>query len=219
MLGRSQMYRIELNRKEFLSFLKEEEIQKVIQEIANPQSSNIIADLQNQLAQKEEVIKRLMSKISSLKAELNEKDNLLTRRFPIGWKLFLEYKRTSEQTQQLLSGVFAHDVFESFICSGAQDRSIGKIWDVIKNCLSLDKPDDVKILWDIFEYFLNLVNLTKSESIYEIMQVNLGEPFDIDLHILSTDSHAQGKIREVKLRGYRNIYNNRIERKSIVSVG
>lgn len=161
----------------------------------------------------------LKQKTTRLKRENEEQAQILSQRFADGWEFFCAYQKVSAQSKRLLSGVFVKpDDFTSFICGGAQDRSLEKIWDVIKGCLSQGNTKDADILWDIFEYAVELVNSAKTERIYEIMDVKPGTPFDLDLHALAAGSKAQGNIQEVYLLGYKNVYAGRVERKSIVNV-
>ena len=154
-----------------------------------------------------------------LKHENAEQSRMLSRRFSKGWELFCAYRDVSVQSKRLLGSVFVKsDDFTSFICGSAQDRSLEKIWDVIKGCVVQGNMNDADILWEIFEYAVELVNSAKTERIYEIMDVNPGVPFDIDLHALAAGSRAQGNIQDVFLLGYKNVYANRVERKSIVRV-
>ena len=164
-------------------------------------------------------IRSLQEKFKQAQEKVDYQENVLSQRFAKGWELFCSYQNVSEQSKRLLSGVFVKsNSFTSFICGGSQDRSLEKIWDVIKGCLSQGNTKDAEILWDIFEYDVELVNSAKTERIYEILQVEIGESFDLDVHTLAAGSRAQGNIQEVYLLGYKNIYAGRIERKSIVSV-
>ena len=161
----------------------------------------------------------LEKKAARLKRENEEQAQMLSQRFADGWELFCAYRKVSAPSKRLLSGVFVKsDDFTSFICGCAQDRSLEKIWDVIKGCLAQGDTNDAEILWDIFEYAVELVNSAKTERIYEIMDATPGIPFDLDCHALTAESKAQGTIQEVYLLGYQNIYANRVERKSIVRV-
>ena len=147
----------------------------------------------------------LKQEATRLKRENEEQAQILSQRFAEGWELFCAYRNVSAQSKRLLSGVFVKpDEFTSFICGGAQDRSLEKIWDVIKGCLAQGNTNDADILWDIFEYAVELVNSAKTERIYEIMDVKPGVPFDLDIHTLAAGSKAQGNIREVYLLGYPN---------------
>ena len=187
---------------------------------------NAYRELAAQLQKSEKENRNLQNNIVSLRNEskqmqqkITTQEQQLSERFPEGWELFCAYQNVSQQSRDRLKGVFVKaDDFCSFICGGAQDKSLGKIWDEIKSCLSAGNTQDADILWDIFEYAVELVNSAKTERIYEIMQVNIGEPFDLDLHTLAAGSRAQGNIREVYLLGYKNVYVGSVEKKSIVSV-
>lgn len=145
----------------------------------------------------------------------------LDERFARGWELFERYQNVSEHTRQLLhNGVFTQESsFMSFICGGAQTASLDKLWEVLRDCIMRGQQNDAEILWDIFEYCLELVNASKTQAKYEILAVEEGDSFDPDCHTEGPDSKAQGTVRAIYLRGYRNTYGDKILKKSIVQVG
>ncbi len=180
------------------------------------------AELQNAHAEAQRLgdsAARLERECRQLQEENQEQRKMLSQRFARGWELFSSYQKVSKQSKEMLDGVFVKaDDFASFICGGAQDNSLGVIWDVIKGCLSRGNTEDAEILWDIFEYDMELVNSTKTTRIYALLEVEPGTPFDLDVHTLAAGSRAQGDIKDVYLQGYMNVYANRVERKSIVRV-
>ncbi len=151
-------------------------------------------------------------KISELKAQIEQQ-------FPRGRELFQKYQRVGSHARQLLqTGVFPHDNFMSFICGGAQTDSLEKIWDVLRECVVSGKQQDAEILWEVFEYCLELVNSSKAQPGYSILPVKIGDRFDSELHTEGANSRAQGRISNIYLPGYRNDYNGRIIRKSVVQI-
>lgn len=215
---------IERKRLEKLLDMAQRDNEKMQQELSDEKRA--YQKLEGQMKQLDTSLEKLRKSAENLKKqtdEMNRKNEeqarMLSQRFPVGWDLFHAYQGVSEQSRRLLGGVFVKaDDFTSFICGGAQDRSLEKIWDVIKGCLVQGNTSDADVLWDIFEYDLELVNAAKTERIYDIMEAKPGDPFDIDIHALAAGSRAQGNIREVYLLGYKNVYANRVERKSIVKV-
>ena len=162
----------------------------------------------------------VQGKISWLESENFELKAQNEQRFARGWQLFKKYPRVSAHARQLLqTGVFPHeDNFMSFICGGAQTNSLEKIWDVLRECVMSGKQQDAEILWEIFEYCLELVNSSKAQPGYSILPVKEGDRFDFELHSEGSNSRAQGRVSNIYLRGYRNDYNGKIIRKSIVQV-
>lgn len=159
-------------------------------------------ELRATISEQESTIKGIRKSEDALKKENmrlngeNEKQAKdLSQRFAEGWELFCAYQKVSSQSKRLLNGVFVNpENFTSFICGGAQDRSLEKIWDVIKGCLIQGNTKDSDILWDIFEYAVELVNSSKTERIYEIMDVKPGAPFDLDVHALAAGSKVSVKV-------------------------
>lgn len=159
-------------------------------------------------------------KISQLESAVDELTAQLQQNFSRGQELFQKYQRVGSHARQILgTGVFVHDDFTSFICGGAQTDSLEKIWNVMSECVSSGRQQDVDILWEIFEYCLTLVNASKSGAGFSVLPVNVGDRFDSDIHREGADSRAQGRIVKIYLRGFRNDYNGRVVEKSIVQVG
>ena len=158
------------------------------------------------------------NKISRLKNSVDELNAQLETRFNRGWELFQNYQRVGANTRQLLKGVFPRDDFTSFICGGAQTNSLETIWDVLRDCIIGGNRQDSEILWEIFEYCLELVNASKVKASYSVLPVKVGDRFDSDFHIEAPGSRAQGKISAVYLPGYKNDYNGCVIKKSVVQV-
>lgn len=163
----------------------------------------------------------LSGEVESLKKENHALQEQLDARFSRGWELFEAYRKVSEHTRQILhNGVFTQEAsFMSFICGGAQLTALDRLWDALRDCVLRRQQDDVKILWDIFKYCLELVNASRTQAKYEILSVKVGDSFDSDCHSEGPNSKAQGIVRKVYLQGYRNTYSDRIMKKSIVQVG
>ena len=164
--------------------------------------------------------KDLQRELDAAQDKNSELEAQLQQRFARGWELFKKYPRVGAHARQLLqTGVFPHeDNFMSFICGGAQTNSLEKIWDVLRECVISGKQQDAEILWEVFEYCLELVNSSKAQPGYSILPVKEGDRFDFELHSEGSNSRAQGRISNIYLRGYCNDYNGKIIRKSIVQV-
>ena len=160
----------------------------------------------------------LQQSLDTAQRKISELEAALQQRFSLGWTLFEKYQSISAHSRQLLTGVFTRADFMSFICGGAQVESLEKIWDVLRECTMNYRRQDSEILWGIFEYCLELVNSSRTQASYSVLPVNVGDNFDSEFHAEAPGSRAQGKVSNVYLRGYRNDYNGRIIRKSIVQV-
>ena len=68
-------------------------------------------------------------------------------------------------------------------------------------------------------YFLNVVNEGKTEDVYQIDEVSIGDNYDKSIHSIDLNSRVQGTVTRVFLPGYSNIYNGSNVRKSIVRIG
>lgn len=166
-------------------------------------------------------MQRLEQRKNALEKANRTLQEQLAERFARGWELFEQYPNVSEHTRQILhNGVFTQEAsFMSFICGGAQPTSLEKLWEALRDCIMRGEQSDAEILWDIFEYCLELVNASRTQAKYEILAVEEGDSFDPDCHTEGPDSKAQGTVRTIYLRGYRNTYGDKIMKKSIVQVG
>ena len=189
------------------------------------QSERSSKDLQSKLAEWQKTFTREQQRNKSLQQDLDaaqlkisDLEAQLQQRFARGWEIFQKYQTIGAHARQLLQGVFTRENFMSFICGGAQSESLEKIWDVLRECVMNSRQHDAEILWAVFEYCLELVNSSRAQVSYSILPVNVGDRFDSDLHTEAPGSRAQGKVARVYLPGFRNDYNRRIIKKSIVQV-
>lgn len=189
------------------------------------QSERSSRDLQSKLAEWQKTFtreqqhnKNLQHELDAAQLKISDLEEQLQQRFSRGWELFQKYQSVGTHSRQLLQGVFTRDNFMSFICGGAQSESLEKIWDVLRECVMNSRQNDAEILWEVFEYSLELVNSSRAQVSYSILPVNVGDRFDSDLHTEAPGSRAQGKVARVYLPGFRNDYNRRIIKKSIVQV-
>ncbi len=184
-------------------------------------SDTLRARLQSEMDGLRQENQRLEKRKHSLERANQSLQSQLEQRFAHGWELFEEYKNVSDHTKQLLhNAVFTQETdFMAFICGGAQTSSLEKLWDALRECIIYGQKKDAEILWEIFEYSIELVNSTKTQARYEVLPVNEGDRFDSDVHTEGPSSLAQGNVVNVYLPGYKNTYNEKIIKKSIVQVG
>ena len=175
------------------------------------------ADLHRQNETLQQQFESQNSKIKALEQKLAEESEQLKLRFGEGWALYTEFLQLEASEKQILKSVFPAENFEAFICGGAKDASLEKIWDEVDRNLK-NNTQMAYLLWKIFEYFLRLANNAKIETVYKIDDVKTGDDYDKKIHRLDADSRVQGKVRKVILPGFSNIYNNENIRKTIVHV-
>ena len=177
-------------------------------------------DKNKQLAKDKKKAEDERTKIDDLRQKAEIQARELSRLFPRGRELFARYGELSENTRRnLLSGIFVREGnFHAFICSAAQDETIGMIWDAMKSAIRVGNDGDVKILRELFAYAVDLTNLTKREKLYEILKEKVGAEYDMERHSPSADSRAQGVVGKIYLEGYKNLYMGKIVQKSIVKL-
>ncbi len=187
-------------------------------ELSSKNLQSKLAEWQKTFTREQQRNQSLQQDIDDAKLKISDLEEQLQQRFARGWQLFQNYQTVGAHARQLLQGVFTRDNFTSFICGGAQSESLEKIWDVLRECVMSSRQHDAEILWEVFVYSLELVNSSRTQVSYSILPVNEGDRFDSEFHSEAPGSRAQGKISAVHLYGFRNDYNRRIIRKSIVQV-
>ena len=128
------------------------------------------------------------------------------------------YTNLSENSINSLNAIFKGDTIEEFIFCGVQLDTIEALWEFSKREILEGRMEEVKALYSIFTYFLNAYNKVHETPIYAIHKVSIGEKFDEDKHIRSLGGKVSGNITEVIFKGYTNIRNGKIVKKSIVRV-
>lgn len=162
---------------------------------------------------------RVKAEREALKNSLQQAEQALAQRFDEGWKLYEAYQELDDYFKNLLDGVLARPGFEAFIVGLSQDRTLQTLWDVTREAVMRSHDDaSGELLWHLFRYSLNLVNQSRSEDLYVIEDVEVGDPYDIDKHILTGGSRTQGCLSKVFLPGYRNISTGKIVCKSQVKI-
>ena len=154
-----------------------------------------------------------------LRQQMQRLQKEMDGRFAQGWQLYQRYADVSSYIRNLLEGAIPREGFEPFIVGLSQDRSLGRIWDAVREAMmKTGSEEELATLWDIFQYSLLLVNQATAEDLYEIAKVQPGDAFDLEQHTPMDGSPAEGAITEVFLPGYRNLYSGTLERKSLVQV-
>ncbi len=159
--------------------------------------------------------------------ELNRRENKITEEF-IKVKKYYEdmfsvmlnkykcYLSLREGIRLELTSVINCRSVELFLISGSQWENIEALWQFISYKINEYEKMEILNLTEVFEYFFSRYN--EIHNMYKILDVNIGEEFDEDLHSRGEDSRVSGKISEINLLGYKNIRTDKIIQKSIVRV-
>ncbi|MDO5517068.1 MAG: hypothetical protein Q4F66_05895 [Clostridium sp.] len=129
---------------------------------------------------------------------------------------YSKYMMLSKSVHEELRNVIKADNAESFLCSGAQWDNLEPLWDFISYKLDEYSQEELQALIEIFNYFFEEYNTAM--GIYTLLDVYECEEFDEDLHTRASNSLVSGTVSKVLLRGYKNIKNGRVIKKSIVRV-
>lgn len=131
---------------------------------------------------------------------------------------FYKYQSLSEPCREALSGIFKGTSFEEFLACGVQPGNIDALWEFSRTEALKGNLQDVAILEDIIAYFVHLYNGTNDSPILGIQQVNIGDTFDMDLHIRTQKSKPAGTISNIILTGLTNAFTNEVIKKSVVEI-
>ena len=130
--------------------------------------------------------------------------------------IYSQYKSLNPSIHQALANVIPIDDPETFLCVGGQWENIEALWDFISYQLDGYGKEELQILIETFEYFFRKYNsITKT---YTLLETQVGEILDEDLHTRASNSSVSGKITEVLLLGYQTTKTEKIIKKSIVRV-
>lgn len=178
-----------------------------------------LEQVQREAAQARQERERAQGEAQSLRQEAEDADKALSQRFAEGWRLYQQYQQVSDYLRDLLTGVFARPGFEAFIIGAAQERSLRPLWSATREALMKCRDESsANILWDIFQYSLSLVNQSRSDDVFVLEDVAVGDRYDIERHALTGGSRVQGTVRVVHLPGYRNVRTGDIVCKSLVEI-
>ena len=160
----------------------------------------------------------LNRQLEILLKEKESAEKQLAERFAKGWEVYQSFLKLNAEARKNYG--FHAENFETFICKGAQYKNLDGIWEAALGCKRDGKLDDAEIFWNVFEYFVQLVNFAFGDNFIEILNTQTGERYNTDIHSTSgTNSSTQGVVREVILAGYKNNNNRKIVKKSNVRVG
>lgn len=126
------------------------------------------------------------------------------------------FKNLKCEIQRELVNVIKIENSEIFLCSGVQWDNIEALWSFISYKLNEYDENEIEVLTNTFNYFFERYN--EIHRLYTLVDVNINDEFDEDLHTRASNSCVTGKISKLLLKGYRNIRTNKIAQKSIVRV-
>jgi|GEM_PF-5888010 len=112
------------------------------------------------------------------------------------------YQSLSEKTRNAMKNIFRTASPDGFISCGAQKNSLANLWDYGRTLAANGSADCLKID-SLFEYFISLYNLTFEQPVYTLIEPQIGDRFDEDLHVCLTRGQRISTISGTLLRGYR----------------
>lgn len=133
-------------------------------------------------------------------------------------KTFYLYQGLSEASKEALSGIFKGTSFENFLACGVQPGNIDAVWEFARSVAISGNMADLEILEKMIAYFVSLYNGTNDSDVLAFQIVNIGDVFDVDMHIRTPDSRAAGYISRVILTGLSNAFTGEIIKKAVVEI-
>lgn len=189
---------------------KESEIERFSKEIINQNE---------QINNYKLTIEECKRENNKLKQEIQEINDILIKekmKYEEISHVYNLYENLNDEIKEEIKGIFKNQGLENFIFCGAQFENIQMLWDYIRKKMIENEYTCLENLKFIFDYFFNQYNKIYEEEIYCRLNVNLEDIFDTEIHTRSSNSKASGNIKEVLLKGYKNKYTNKVERKSVV---
>ena len=178
----------------------------------------ILVDENRIIKEENEVLQKECIVYKTTIEEKNTEIRSLLIRFREPEELYNTYLRLSNATRGSLSGIFKGTTVEEFIFCGVQLENIDSLWEFIKRELEEKRLSEVENMKKIFVYFFKAYNLIHESPIYKIQNVAIGEEFDEDKHLRSSNSRVAGRINEIMLNGFIITNTGKIVKKSVVKI-
>lgn len=165
---------------------------------------------------------KLSNEINDITRELTEykdktfEQNKIIDKINTETEIFEKYKNVSPETKDTLRGIFKEDTYKVFLACGTQRDNIDALWEVIRVRIMAEKFEDLDVLVEMLNFFIDVYNKTSTDPIFKMQEINIGEEYDKEIHTRDATSKPNGKVEKVLLPGYVTIRTDKIEKKSIV---
>lgn len=168
------------------------------------------------IAEENSKIKNQYSIINNEYNKLNDELDIYKKTYKNLDDIYNNFLSLRDEIKDNLSNVIKADNSELFLCYGVQWDNLEALWQFISYKLNEYNEDELNMLISTFNYLFEKYN--QVQNLYELMNVNIGDEFDEDLHTRGAESRVAGNITKVMLNGYKNIRTNKIIQKSIVRI-
>lgn len=140
--------------------------------------------------------------------EKKEKENIKQRLGGVEklQELYEKYLKVSDEYREKIENLIKTRDVNSFISCCYNIGTLDDLWDSLRIEIKNEKIEDVKILSEIFQYFIEQQNKKYDESLYRVLIPEIGEEFNPTKH-MSIDGSGSGKIEEVIFPGYGTLEN------------
>jgi len=217
-------------KKEFLKLLKQdEEVQKAILTLCNRKSFDTSKeqDWQEKLETLEQTNKELLQENKELLQKLHNLETkysqsqetlkLCQKNSADLLAVYEKYLQLSFDTKDSLKGLFKDDSNAiTFFGAAIQEKNIDKFWEYIKNEIIEEKNSDISTLVEMFDILFAVY--LKIFPHYCKNNVTIGEKFDPQKHIKTSNSNTSGKVSAIVLAGWKNSQTDKIVKQTIVKI-
>lgn len=128
------------------------------------------------------------------------------------------YQQLPEEVRRDLQGIFKTPSLDGFMACGVQNDNIWALWEYAERKCQEGKTEVLQELALLLKFFVEMHNRTFAEPRHVVQTVRLGEEFDVDKHIRSSNSKPAGPVTAICLQGYENVQTKKIIKKTIVRV-
>lgn len=115
--------------------------------------------------------------------------------------IYEKYLMVSEKKKEDWKNLIRYEDMDSFLACCYRINTMNDLWDAVNQDVKNNNYDDMEQLNEIFEYFILQQNKYYEDSIYRIINPQIGEQFDPTKH-MPVNGKSSGMIEKVVFFGY-----------------
>lgn len=160
--------------------------------------------------------KTLENKISELEGK-NEKLDFKYKKYEQIEQAYEEYETLPGDIQIRLQNVFPQGNLYAFMTAGTKWENITGLWNFAKRRIIEKEIADIEKILNLLGFLFEVYNKQYSETMYQFIDVKVGDKFDSDLHnIIGTNT--DGIVSKVWLKGIYDVKNQKVLCKTLIEV-
>lgn len=190
---------------------KQEDLKKQIENLKTTEETS-----KGEIGRLTEKQKTLENKNTELERK-NEKLDFRYKKYERIEQAYEEYKTLPEDIQIRLQNVFPRGNLFAFMTAGTKWENITGLWNFAKRRIIEKDISDIDKVLDLLEFLFEVYNKQYSKTMYEFMDVNVGDKFDSDLHNI-IGINTDGIVSKVWLKGIYDVKNKKVLCKTLIEV-